>query len=70
MDRLALILTIVGAIIWGAVGLFGLHPFAWTADGSWGVLLRIIFTIVALGGLWCIKLLFREREISTSRHHE
>jgi uncharacterized membrane protein YuzA (DUF378 family) len=69
MDRFALILVILGALVWGAVGIFGLNPVAWLVNGSKiSVLARIIYTIIGLGGLWCIKLLFRERTLVS--HHE
>lgn len=67
MDRFALILVIIGAIIWGAVGIFGLNPIAWITNGSMTMLARIIYTLVGLGGIWCIKLLFRERELVKHR---
>lgn len=63
MDRLALILVIIGALVWGVVGIFGMNPIAWMANGSMSVWSRIAYTIIGLGGLWCIKLLFRKREL-------
>lgn len=63
MDRLALILVIIGAIVWGAVGIFGMNPIAWMMNGSAAVWSRIVYTIIGLAGLWCIKFLFREREL-------
>ena len=68
MDRFALLLVIIGAIVWGVVGIFGFNPIAWLTQGSMTVLARIIYTLIALGGIWCIKFLFRERELV--KHHE
>ena len=47
LDRIALILTIIGALNWGRI------------------VSRIIYVLVGLAGLWCISLLFRERNIIT-----
>lgn len=62
MDRIALILTIIGALNWGSVGLFQFDLVAWACGGVGSLLARIIYTLVALGGIWCISLLFRARE--------
>ena len=62
LDRLALILTIVGALNWGSIGLFRFDIVAWIFAGQDALLSRIVYTVVALAGIWCISLLFRERE--------
>lgn len=62
MDRIALILTIVGALNWGSIGLFQFDLVAWIFGGQDAILSRVIYTVVALAGLWCISLLFRARE--------
>lgn len=62
MDRIALILTIVGALNWGSIGLFQFDLVAWICGGQTAILSRIIYTVVALAGIWCISLLFRARE--------
>ncbi len=62
MDRIALILTIIGAINWGSIGLFQFDLVAWICGGQTGIISRILYTIVALAGIWCISLLFRERD--------
>ena len=64
MDRLALILVIIGAINWGLVGLFQFDLVAWIFGGQATVLARIIYSIVGIAGLWSISLLFRKRERS------
>ena len=61
IDRIALILTVVGALNWGSVGLFKFDLVAWIFGGQDAVLSRIVYTVVALAGIWCISLLFRER---------
>lgn len=65
-DRIALILTIIGALNWGAVGVFGFDCVAFLFGGQLAVLSRIVYTLVALAGIWCITLLFREDESSSS----
>ena len=60
LDRLALILTIVGALNWGSIGLFQFDIVAWICGGQDAVVSRIIYTLVGLSALWCISLLFRE----------
>ena len=62
LDRIALILTIVGALNWGSIGLFQFDIVAWICGGQSSLLSRIIYTAVALAGVWCISLLFRARE--------
>ena len=62
LDRIALILTIIGALNWGSIGLFSFDVVAWICGGAATVFARIIYTVVALAGLWCISLLFRPRE--------
>jgi uncharacterized membrane protein YuzA (DUF378 family) len=62
MDRIALILTIVGALNWGSIGLFKFDIVAWLCGGQDALVSRIIYTVVALAGIWCISLLFRARE--------
>ena len=62
MDRIALILTVIGALNWGSIGLFQFDLVAWLCGGQTAILSRIIYTVVALAGIWCISLLFRSRE--------
>lgn len=62
LDRIALTLLIIGGINWGSIGLFRFDIVAWICGGQTSVLSRIIYTIVGLSALWCISLLFRQRE--------
>ena len=59
LDRIALILVIIGALNWG---LIGLDLVAFFCGGQMAVISRIIYSLVGLGGLWCVSLLFRERQ--------
>lgn len=61
LDRIALILVIIGAVNWGAIGLFRYDIVAHLFGGQGATISRIIYTLVAAAGLWCITLLFRRR---------
>lgn len=62
VDKIALLLAIVGALNWGGIGLFGFDTVAFLFGGQMAILSRIVYTLVGLAGLWCITLLFRDRE--------
>ena len=66
IDKIALILTIVGALNWGAIGLFQFDVVAWVCGGVGTLVARVIYTLVALAGIWCISLLFRENDAVVS----
>lgn len=59
MDRLALILVIVGALNWLLVGLFQWDLVAALLGGSESMLSRIVYSLVGFAGLYSITLLFR-----------
>jgi len=63
MDRIALVLTIIGGINWGLVGIFKFDLVAYICGGQTASVSRVIYTLVGLSALWCISLLFRERDI-------
>lgn len=60
VDKLALVLVIIGALNWGLIGIFGFDLVAWTFGGQAALLSRVVYTLVAAGGVWCISLLFRD----------
>ena len=60
--RIALLLTIIGAINWGLIGIFQFDLVAYIFGGQGALLSRIIYTLVGAAGLWCISLMFRDRE--------
>ncbi len=62
VDKLALLLAVIGALNWGGIGLFGFDTVAFFFGGQLSLLSRIIYTLVGLAGLWCITLLFRSGE--------
>ena len=57
IDKIALILIIIGAINWGLIGFFGFDLVA-TIFGEMSVISRIVYGLVGISGLWGIKLLF------------
>jgi len=63
MDRIALILAIIGGLNWGSVGIFGFDMIAALFGGQGAGVARVIYTLVGLSALWCISLLFRERDV-------
>ena len=66
INKIALILVIIGALNWGLVGLFSFDLVAWISGGAASVLARIIYVIVALAGVWCVSMLFMDNEVA---HH-
>ena len=67
INKIALIISIIGSLNWGLVGLFSFDLVAWLAGGPETLLARIIYVIVALAGIWCISLLFHEDDEVTHR---
>ena len=62
IDKIALTLSVVGALNWGSIGLFGFDCVAFLFGGQMSTASRTIYTLVGLAGVWCITLLFRETE--------
>ena len=63
INRIALILNIIGGLNWGLIGLFKFDLVAWICGGQDTVFARIIYCIVGLAAIWCISLLFRSNSI-------
>ena len=64
LDKICLALAIIGCLNWGLVGLFEFDLVAWAFGGPTAIFSRIIYTVIALAGIWCISLLFRDRNYS------
>ena len=62
MDRLSLLLVIVGAINWGLVGLFQFDLIAFLFGGQAALISRVLYRVVGAAGLWSISMLFMPRE--------
>ncbi len=57
IDKIALVLIIIGAINWGLIGFFNFDLVA-AIFGDMSIISRIIYALVGVSGLWGIKLLF------------
>ena len=57
IDKIALVLIIIGALNWGLIALFNFDLVA-AIFGDMTVLARIVYGLVGISGLWGIKLLF------------
>lgn len=68
LDKLALILVIIGGLNWGSIGIFQFDIVAWLFGGQLNIASRIVFTLVALAAIWCISLLFRDTEEEPVHH--
>ena len=68
INKIALIIAIIGTLNWGLVGLFSFDLVAWIAGGPTAILARIIYVVVALAGIWCITLLFHHDEEHVEHH--
>ena len=62
MDKIALTLAIIGGLNWGSIGIFGFDIVAFLFGGVNSALSRVVYTLVGLGAIWCISLLFRESD--------
>ena len=62
MDRFALLLVIIGAVNWALIGVFQFDLVAWIFGGQTAGVSRVIYAVVGIAGLWCITMLFREKE--------
>ena len=68
VNKIALVLIILGALNWGLVGLFSFDLVAWIFGGATAILARIIYTLIALAGIWCISMLFMDDEEMVGSH--
>ena len=59
IDRIALILAVIGGLNWGLVGLFRFDLVAYLFGGQTATVSRIVYTLVGIAAVWCISLLFR-----------
>lgn len=62
LNKIALALAIIGALNWGLVGLFTFDLVAWICGGATTIVARIIYTLVAIAGIFCISMLFRRND--------
>ena len=67
VDKIALILAIVGGLNWGSIGIFCLDLVAFFFGGSGSAISRVVYTLVGLAAVWCISLLFRDTTTAGER---
>ena len=60
LDKIALVLAIIGGLNWGSIGIFQFDLVAFLFGGQASTFSRIIYTLVGLVAIWCISLLFRD----------
>ena len=63
MDRIALCFAIIGGLNWGCVGLFRVDLVAYLFGGQTATVSRVVYTLIGLSAIWCISLLFRQRDV-------
>ena len=61
IQRIALVLTIIGAITWGLIGFFEFDLGAYLFGGQTAIISRVIYGLVGIAGLINIALLFSSR---------
>ena len=64
--------SIVGGLNWGSIGIFGVDVVASLFGGQASAISRVIYTLVGLGALWSITLLFKDKVPASSEgqaHH-
>ncbi len=61
LDRIALVLIIIGALNWLLVGLMRYDLVAALFGGVDSAVSRVIYTLVGVAGIWAITLFFKQR---------
>ncbi len=57
LETIALVLTIIGAIAWGLIGLFDFNIVALIFGGAESIFTKIIYILVGIAGILDFKLL-------------
>ena len=60
VNKIALLLVLVGALNWGSIGLFQLDLVATLFGGQMALLSRLVYGLVGIAGLWCLPMLMRD----------
>lgn len=68
LDRISLLLTILGGVNWLLVGLFQFDLVAYICGGQAATISRVIYAVIGIAGLWCISLLFKEHAPAESQN--
>ena len=67
MDTIALLLAVIGCLNWGLVGIFRFDLVAFVCGGSGSMISRVVYALVGLSAVWCVTLLFRDRDAVQER---
>ncbi len=62
LNKIFLVLLIIGGLNWGLIGLFQFDLVATLFGGMSSILSRIVYTLVGISGLYCITLLFQRAD--------
>ena len=69
LNKIALILCIIGVLNWGLIGFFQFDAVAWIFGGQDSVMSRILYVIIAIASVWCISLFFSDEFDSAKKTH-
>ncbi len=67
IDTIALILVTIGALNWGSIGIFGIDAIGTLFGGQLSMISRLIYTLVALAGVWTISILLKNKVPADTR---
>lgn len=71
LNKIALILCVIGGLNWGSIGIFQFDIVAWIFGGQDSPASRLVYILVFLAALWCISIIFadiREPDISKNNN--
>lgn len=68
LQKLALAITIIGALNWGVVGIFRFDVVAQLTDGAYQPLARFIYVLIGISAIFSLSVLFRYWH--TAEHEE
>lgn len=69
INKIALILCILGGLNWGLIGFFQFDAVAWIFGGQDSVISRILYVIISIASVWCISLFFLDDSEHPKRSH-
>ena len=61
LDKIALVLAIIGGLNWGSIGIFQFDLVGFLFGGQSSTFSRVIFTLVGLAAIWCFSFLWGRR---------
>ena len=61
IDIIALVLVIIGALNWGLIGLFEFNLVD-TLFGAMTILSRLVYILVGIAGVWCIRFILEKAD--------